>query len=128
MNNQSESSSDQVTRSENAGSPVRKKGNIPLKIRLVRVFSSNTLKSPKSPRSTSNSRCSSPSRGSPSAKSSRYSWHLPPTNKEFQSPPSSESGISVSSSKSACNSAAHSPQTPSTPKTTCSAVWYADSR
>ncbi|XP_012136010.2 uncharacterized protein LOC100881010 isoform X1 [Megachile rotundata] len=73
-----------------------------LRLRLVRVFSSGGLKSPKSPLSISSSQSSSPSSNSPCAKA-RYSWQIPSSSKECYTPHSSDSGVSFSCSKSMTN-------------------------
>ncbi|XP_011136431.1 putative protein TPRXL [Harpegnathos saltator] len=103
-----------------------------LRLRLGRVFSSGGLKSPKSPKSVSSSRGSSPNRGSPHAKT-RYSWQ-PGTfaSEENRSPRTPESGISTLSSSSSSSKSPltnNAPKSPSTPtKSMCFSTWYTDGR
>lgn len=101
-----------------------------LRLRLGRVFSSSGLKSPKSPKSVSSSRGSSPSHGSPRART-RYSWQPGTyTGEENRSSCSPESGISISSSSksSLVTNTTSSPKSPSTPKSPYSSMWYATDR
>lgn len=98
-----------------------------LKLRLGRVFSSG-LNSPKSPKSVSSSRGSSPSHGSPHVRT-RYSWQ-PGTydSEENRSPCTPESGISSSSSSTKSSSFTNttsSSKSSSTLKNMCSSTWYA---
>lgn len=89
-----------------------------LRLRLGRVFVSSGLRSPKSPKSVSSSRGSSPSRGSPHAKT-RYSWQ-PGTfaseeNRSPCTPCTPESGVSTLYSSSS-SSSSKSPLTTNTSK------------
>lgn len=113
---------------------ARPKDKTSLRLRLGHIFSSSGFKSPKSPKSVSSSRGSSPSHGSPRARM-RYSWQLGTSDGEDnRSPRSPESGISSfsssskSSSKSSsiCMNAISSPKSPSTPKSPCSSMWHID--
>lgn len=97
-----------------------------LRFKLVRVFSSGTLKNPKSPKSVSNSPSSSPDYNI-SCQKMRYSWHSSPS-KECHKLCSLESDISLSSSKSIVNtSSTNSPITSFSPQTTYS-TWYNNGR
>lgn len=111
---------------------ARPKDKSSLRLRLGRIFSSNGLKSPKSPKSVSSSRGSSPSHGSPRARM-RYSWQPGSFDSEDnRSSNTPESGISNLSSSSKSSSidinAANSPKSPSTPKSPCSLMWYLGDR
>lgn len=111
---------------------ARPKDKTSLRLRLGHIFSPSGFKSPKSPKSVSSSRGSSPSHGSPRARM-RYSWQLGTFDDEDnRSPRSPESGISTfsSSSKSSSKSSSSginvvsSPKSPSTPKSPCSSIWH----
>lgn len=93
-----------------------------LRLRLVRVFSSGALKSPKSPLSVSSSQNTSPSGNSPCAKS-RYSWQLPLSNKECHTPCSTDSGVSFSSTKSMTGTT-NSPNSAFNSQSPRSSTWY----
>lgn len=106
-----------------------------LRLRLGRVFSTGGL-SPKSPKSVSSSRGSSPNSGSPHAKT-RYSWQPGTfTSEENRSPRTSESGISTLSSSSSSKSppidhqlTTNVPKSPSSPtKNMYFSTWYTDGR
>lgn len=97
-----------------------------LRFKLVRVFSSGTLKNPKSSKSVSNSPSSSPDYNI-SCQKMRYSWHSSPS-KECHKLCSLESDISLSSSKSIVNtSSTNSPITSFSPQTTYS-TWCNNGR
>lgn len=105
------------------------KNKMSLKLRLGRVFNSNGINNPKSPKSVSNSRGSSPNHGSPRA-STRYSWQPGIySSEQNRSPgtPESESSILSFSTKSSSNMISSS-KNPSTPKSICSSTWYAADR
>lgn len=100
-----------------------------LRLRLGRVFNSNGFNSPKSPKSVSNSRGSSPNHGSPHART-RYSWQPEIYgSEENRSPCTPESEIlSLSSSTKSSTNTTSSSKSPSTPKSTCFSTWYAADR
>lgn len=106
---------------------VRKKEKSSLRIRLNRVFSTSGLKSPRSPgacASLSNSRGSSPGRGSSPSSKSRYSWQ--PSGfggKDNRSPDTKGSPVRSSGS---AGSPAASPATPKSPQH--AATWYDEAR
>lgn len=75
MENNSDSCEEQKVPSD-ANNRIMKNKENSLRLKLVRVFSSSALKSPKSPLSVSSSQSSTPSCDSPRVKA-RYSWHLP---------------------------------------------------
>ncbi|XP_017759259.1 PREDICTED: putative protein TPRXL [Eufriesea mexicana] len=128
MENTSDAFKEQETSSDNISHVGKSKENS-LRLRLVRVFSSGTLKTPKcsSPLSVSSSPSSSPGYCSSCVKG-RYSWHLSSSNKDHHSPCSVESGVSLSSSKSTINtSSANSPTTSFSPPTPYS-TWYINER
>ncbi|EFN70873.1 hypothetical protein EAG_04283 [Camponotus floridanus] len=129
MTNKSESP-DRAFSSIDSNSVARPKDKTSLRLRLGHIFSSSGFKSPKSPKSVSSSRGSSPSHGSPRARM-RYSWQLGTSDGEDnRSPRSPESGISSFSSSSKSSSigmnAISSPKSPSTPKSPCSSIWHID--
>lgn len=93
-----------------------------LRLKLVRVFSSSALKSPKSPLSVSSSPSSTPSCDSPRIKA-RFSWHLPlckeyPTLRALENVTSPDS-ISINST--------NSPTSSSSPCASYS-TWYTSER
>lgn len=97
-----------------------------LRFKLIRVFSSGTLKNPKSPKSVSNSASSSPDYNI-SCQKMRYSWHSSPS-KECYKLCSLESDISISSSESIVNTnSTNSPITSFSPQITYS-TWYNNER
>lgn len=105
---------------------LRSKEKTPLKLCLTRVFSSNALRSPKSP-SSSDSQGSSPSCSTSPVKA-RYSWQIHSSkNKDNRSSRSSESGIFLSSpSKSSMNEICSdsSENCLDSPKNCTSPTWY----
>lgn len=114
-------SSDRTVLNDNC---VKLKDKTSLKLRLSHLFNSNGLIGPKSPKSVSSSRESSPSHGSPRA---RCSWQSGTYGSEENQSPCSESGISISSSSTKSSSITNtsSPKSLFMPKSMCSSMWYA---
>ncbi|XP_076378925.1 uncharacterized protein LOC117227300 isoform X1 [Megalopta genalis] len=126
MKNNSDCLKTNEATSDNSHCEVKHKENS-LRLRLVRVFSSSSIRCPKSPLHSSSSQSPSPSPGhnSPSAKS-RYSWQLPSSCIEHHSHSSSESGVSLSSPKSLASSNSTDSPT-SSADVFQNSKWYVDS-
>lgn len=114
MENNSDCCKEQKVLSDTNHRIVKNKENS-LRFKFVRIFSSGTLKSPKSPLSISSSQCSSPSYDSPRMKA-RYSWDLSSLSKEYstlralEDDTSSKSAINTSPTNSPTSSSSpHSP-------------------
>lgn len=123
MENNSDCCKEQKVLSDTNHRTVKNKENS-LRLKLVRVFNSGTLKSPKSPLSISSSQCSSPSYDSPRMKA-RYSWNLSSLSKEYSTLCALENDTS---SKSAINtSPTNSPTSSSSPHSPYS-TWYINER
>ncbi|KAL2722157.1 rap1 GTPase-activating protein 1-like isoform X1 [Vespula maculifrons] len=124
---ESDPSSSADNSKDNVSCVLRKKEKISLKLHLTRVFSSNALRSPKSPSSSFDSQRLSPNQCLSPVVKPRHSWHIHSfKNKGSTSSRSSESGISLSSSvKSSTNETfSDSPgMSPSSPKNCYSPIW-----
>lgn len=101
-----------------------------LRLKLVQVFNSGTLKNPKSPKSVSNSPNSSPNYNI-SCQKMRYSWHSSSalhSGKECYKLCSFESDILLSSSKSIVNTSSTNSPITSFSSQTIYSTWYNNGR
>ncbi|CAD1477371.1 unnamed protein product, partial [Heterotrigona itama] len=107
MENNSDSFEEQKVLGDTNNQVIKSRKNS-LRLKLVRVFSSSALKSPKNPLSVTSSQSSTPSCDSPRIKA-RFSWHLPlckeyPTLRALKNVTSPDSTISSNSTNSPTSS------------------------
>ncbi|KAK9303813.1 hypothetical protein QLX08_004555 [Tetragonisca angustula] len=123
MENNSDSCEEQKVLSDTNNRVIKTKENS-LRLKLVRVFSSSALKSPKSPLSVSSSQSSTPSCDISPRVKARYSWHLPLC-KEYLTLRALENVASPDSTIS--SNSTNSPTSSSSPRVPCS-TWYVSER